>query len=136
MVFDCRKLVSIRAIALSMCYYGILIFRYQLIFCIEPWREPGTGQIFVRWISIKLTQILHRQQLNENYGHVLLFSCSRRKLPGEWILCWVPFTYDMHQKNLLLVTSILELRPECLNLNSDMWYRLPWHSNAFYNTNW
>ena len=39
------------------------------------------------------------------------------------------------RKNLFLVTSILELGPEFLNLDLNKWYRLPWHSNAVYNTN-
>ena len=67
---------------------------------------------------------------NKNIHEYFVFY-GRRKLPGEWIFFRVPFTYDMHQKNLFL-----ELGPECLNLDFNRWYLLPWHSNAFYNTNW
>ena len=39
------------------------------------------------------------QQVGMMYVHM-------SKLPGEWIFCRVPITYDMHQKNLFLATSI------------------------------
>ena len=42
--------------------------------------------------------------------HNMIIMETRRKLPGEWIFCRVPFTHDMHQKNLFLVTSIFRTR--------------------------
>ena len=37
----------------------------------------------------------------------------------------------MHLKNLFLEHLFLEHDPECLNLDFNKWYRLPWYSMHF-----
>ena len=46
-----------------------------------------------------------------SFSHRQILTKKQEKLPGESIFCRVLFTYDMHQKNLFLVTSIFRTQP-------------------------